>query len=88
MRNACAWPLASTRIAERPVTTALGPITRTSRASGVIDAYPQGAATHSCSNSARVVLGTVSVGVGEVGGEEMRERAGIGLHQARTVDPQ
>src|SRR6266478_7442184 len=39
MRNAWTWPLASTRIAERPVTTALEQTTRTSRASGAIDAY-------------------------------------------------
>src|SRR4029077_5794173 len=54
IRNACAWPLASTRIAERPVTTALGPTTRTSRASGVIDAYRKAPLPTSCNSSARV----------------------------------
>src|SRR5207244_13007258 len=44
----------STRIAERPVTTAFEPKTRTSRASGVIDAYRKAPLPTICSNSALV----------------------------------
>src|SRR5437870_7152081 len=54
MRNAWTWPLASTRIAERPVTTALEPTTRTSRASGAIEAYRRVPLPKSCRSSALV----------------------------------
>jgi len=67
------------------VTTALEPKTRTSRASGAMDAYRRVPLPRSWRNSALVFWAPSVwvVGVGKIGGEEKREPAGISMHHGR-----